>query len=66
MTVLHSAEQPAPPLKLVYRHALVTRLTHWFNALCVTVLLMSGMQIFLAHPALYWGQYRRRRRSARF
>ncbi|PPQ28407.1 hypothetical protein CCR94_17915, partial [Rhodoblastus sphagnicola] len=36
--------------KLVHRHALATRVTHWINALCVTVLLMSGLQIFLAHP----------------
>ena len=25
--------------------------------LCLTVLLLSGLQIFNAHPALYWGQY---------
>jgi len=41
---------------LVYRHARITRLTHWINLLCVTVLVMSGLQIFNAHPALYWGQ----------
>jgi len=32
------------------------RVMHWLNALCVFVLLMSGLQIFNAHPALYWGQ----------
>jgi thiosulfate reductase cytochrome b subunit len=32
------------------------RLTHWINALCLLVLLPSGLQIFNAHPALYWGQ----------
>jgi hypothetical protein len=42
---------------LVYRHARITRLTHWINLLCVIVLLMSGLQIFMAHPALYWGQF---------
>ena len=42
---------------LVYRHARITRLTHWINLLCVTALLMSGLQIFMAHPALYWGQF---------
>ncbi|MFL5295575.1 MAG: cytochrome b/b6 domain-containing protein [Phenylobacterium sp.] len=41
---------------LVYRHAGVTRLTHWINVLAVTFLLMSGLEIFNAHPALYWGQ----------
>ena len=39
------------------RHSVVTRLTHWMNALCILVLLMSGLQIFNAHPELYWGQY---------
>ena len=60
MTILPTAElQALAPIgrKLVHRHALTTRITHWINALCVTVLLMSGLQIFLAHPALYWGQY---------
>ena len=42
---------------LIYRHSLAVRLPHWVNVLCLTVLLMSGLQIFNAHPALYWGQY---------
>ena len=47
----------AKPAKvLVYRHAAVTRLTHWINVLALTLLLMSGLNIFGAHPALYWGQ----------
>jgi thiosulfate reductase cytochrome b subunit len=29
---------------------------HWVNALAVVALLMSGLQIFNAHPALYWGK----------
>src|SRR5262249_37801335 len=33
------------------------RIMHWVNALCVVVVLMSGLQIFNAHPRLYWGQY---------
>lgn len=41
--------------ELVFRHALVVRVTHWINLLCMTVLLASGLQIFNAHPALYWG-----------
>ena len=40
----------------VYRHPLLVRLTHWVNALCLLVLLMSGLQILNAHPALYWGE----------
>ena len=43
------------PGKLVYRHNRITRLTHWGNALALMVLFMSGLQIFNAHPHLYWG-----------
>jgi thiosulfate reductase cytochrome b subunit len=45
-----------PKTVLVYRHAAVTRVTHWINVLALTLLLMSGLNIFGAHPALYWGQ----------
>lgn len=38
-----------------FRHPLVIRLAHWLNVVCLAVLLMSGLQIFNAHPALYWG-----------
>lgn len=38
-----------------YRHTLPVRIAHWVNALCLVVLVMSGLQIFNAHPALYWG-----------
>jgi thiosulfate reductase cytochrome b subunit len=41
--------------ELVYRHTLTVRLWHWLNVLCVAILLMSGLQIFNAHPRLYWG-----------
>lgn len=45
-----------PSKSYVKRHSAVVRLTHWINVLCLTVLLMSGLQIFNAHPALYWGE----------
>ncbi|WP_246810127.1 cytochrome b/b6 domain-containing protein [Methyloligella sp. GL2] len=41
--------------EVIYRHAGTVRLTHWINVLCLLVLLMSGLQIFNAHPALYFG-----------
>lgn len=41
--------------KWTFRHPLVIRLAHWINVVCLAVLLMSGLQIFNAHPALYWG-----------
>ncbi|ODT82954.1 MAG: hypothetical protein ABS76_05355 [Pelagibacterium sp. SCN 64-44] len=47
----------APPRgPLVYRQSAWTRLTHWLWALCLFFLLLSGLQIFNAHPALYIGQ----------
>jgi thiosulfate reductase cytochrome b subunit len=39
----------------IYRHSGTVRVTHWINALVLLVLLMSGLQIFNAHPALYLG-----------
>lgn len=51
------AQVPAAPRRTYfYRHSLVVRVTHWINVLCMTVLLMSGLQIFNAHPALYIGE----------
>ncbi len=47
---------PAPREPLYYRHTLPVRIMHWVNALAFTVLLMSGLQIFNAHPALDWGR----------
>src|SRR5579872_2577181 len=41
--------------RVIYRHAVTIRITHWVNVLCLALLLMSGLQIFNAHPALYWG-----------
>lgn len=40
----------------VFRHPIIIRIAHWINAVCIFVLLMSGLQIFNAHPNLYWGK----------
>jgi thiosulfate reductase cytochrome b subunit len=46
-----------PTAKRWYRrHAGPVRVTHWINVVCFTLLLMSGLQIFNAHPALYVGE----------
>jgi len=42
---------------LVARHSALVRVTHWINVFCFSLLLMTGAQIFNAHPRLYWGQY---------
>jgi len=41
---------------LYYRHTLPVRLMHWINVVALTILLMSGLSIFNAHPRLYWGK----------
>ena len=40
---------------LTYRHRLPVRIMHWVNVICLIALFMSGLQIFNAHPSLYWG-----------
>ncbi|HEX5327343.1 MAG TPA: cytochrome b/b6 domain-containing protein [Acetobacteraceae bacterium] len=50
----------APPIRqrryrMMYRHGLAVRLTHWINFACMVILLMSGLAIFNGWPALYWG-----------
>ena len=39
-----------------YRHPLPIRIMHWSNVVLLATLLMSGLNIFNAHPALYWGK----------
>jgi thiosulfate reductase cytochrome b subunit len=41
---------------LVYKQKLATRLAHWGWAICLFFLLLSGLQIFNAHPTLYVGK----------
>ncbi len=45
----------APVIERIYRHSLPVRIGHWCNVICLFILIMSGLQIFNAHPALYWG-----------
>jgi thiosulfate reductase cytochrome b subunit len=46
----------SPAKRVVFRHSAIVRVTHWVNVVCVLFLLMSGLQIFNAHPHLYWGE----------
>lgn len=46
---------PEQRVERVYRHRLPVRIGHWINVVCLFILIMSGLQIFNAHPALYWG-----------
>ena len=55
------AHEPAPPgrrraREVIYRHTFLVRVTHWMNALAIVLMIGTGLNIFNAHPALYWGQ----------
>jgi thiosulfate reductase cytochrome b subunit len=55
----NTAISPKPALAngyLYYRHTLPVRIMHWINATVLVILLMSGLNIFNAHSALYWGK----------
>lgn len=47
--------QGGGPRISVFRHPGMVRATHWINAGIIIIMFMSGLQIFNAHPALYWG-----------
>jgi thiosulfate reductase cytochrome b subunit len=57
VSVRAGGERVAIKPEIVYRHTVLVRATHWFNALCLVLLLLSGLRIFNYHPALYWGNY---------
>jgi thiosulfate reductase cytochrome b subunit len=50
-----TADRPQNGRTLIYRIPGLVRATHWVTSLALLVLLLSGLQIFNAHPALYWG-----------
>lgn len=42
-----------PKTEPVKRHSGIVRLTHWINAVCLTAMVASGLQIYMAFP--YFG-----------
>ena len=51
-----TAAKPRHGSYLYLRHRWPVRLTHWLNVLSLSILLMSGLMIFNAHPSLDWGK----------
>ena len=50
------ADRPLPGGRVaIWRHPLWVRWAHWINVVAVVVLVMSGLNILMAHPHLYWG-----------
>jgi thiosulfate reductase cytochrome b subunit len=67
MATLGSTELPAqgsvasnvstgPVMKLAPRHFALVRVTHWITTLCFFALLVTGVEIVISHPRLYWGE----------
>ena len=42
--------------EVIYRHTFIVRIAHWINAISIFLMIGSGLNIFGAHPQLYWGQ----------
>lgn len=38
------------------RHSALVRITHWLTALSFLALLVTGVEILISHPRLYWGE----------
>lgn len=60
MTIIDDIESRSAPKsdkgRVIYRHRIATRITHWTWAIALFFLLLSGLQIFNAHPKLYIGK----------
>jgi thiosulfate reductase cytochrome b subunit len=55
--VVHAESAGKPIRRYRYlRHTWPVRIMHWINLVALTLLLMSGLQIFNAHPTLNWGK----------
>ncbi|MBS0326880.1 MAG: cytochrome b/b6 domain-containing protein, partial [Proteobacteria bacterium] len=54
-TGMAQPERVRPARPLYYRHRLAVRIMHWINVVALSMMFMSGLGIFTAHPALYWG-----------
>jgi len=53
---MYRTRAPSSSSYLYYRHSVAVRIMHWINVIALAVLLGSGLNIFSAHPALYWGK----------
>lgn len=51
-----SASPQQYEFQTILRHRWPLRAMHWINLLCMIALVGSGLRIFNAHTALYWGE----------
>ena len=40
----------------ITRHSLWVRVTHWFGTVAFLLLVITGFEILMVHPRLYWGE----------
>jgi thiosulfate reductase cytochrome b subunit len=45
-----------PATAVTSRHSALVRVTHWITTLCFLALLLTGIEILIAHPRFYWGE----------
>jgi thiosulfate reductase cytochrome b subunit len=50
------SKRPVSDGHLYYRHSLPVRIIHWLTVILFPIMLMSGLNIFNANSALYWGK----------
>lgn len=53
---IEAGKRDAAKGPLIYRQSIFTRVTHWVWVIALFFLLLSGLQIWNAHPALYIGE----------
>lgn len=51
------ARADAPGSIVRPRHSALVRATHWITAAAFLALLVTGVEILISHPRLYWGEY---------
>ena len=54
-TPISSTSRRPPRRIFIFRHSVWVRVTHWIWVVSLTILFMSGLQIFNAHPSLNFG-----------
>src|SRR6204780_4304863 len=51
-----SSASAVPSSKVIPRHSILVRITHWITTFCFLALLVSGIEIVISHPRFYWGE----------
>jgi thiosulfate reductase cytochrome b subunit len=51
-----SSASAVPASKVIPRHSILVRITHWITTFCFLALLVSGIEIVISHPRFYWGE----------